>query len=152
MTATTDATVTTGATSPAAPAGTVSAVRNTALLAIAAGCSVLAGLIHYGVVPEHRSEWVGYGVFFTLIGAFQLIWAAAVWTVRRPWLVSLGVVVNAAAIALWAVSRTAGLPFGPETGEPEAVGVIDTLCVLAEGVALTVAVAMLWGAIRRRPS
>ncbi|MFR9780729.1 hypothetical protein ACL02O_32375 [Micromonospora sp. MS34] len=127
-------------------------MRNTAALAVAAVCSVLAGLIHYAVVPEHRTAWVGYAVFFTLLGAFQLIWAAAVWTVPRPWLLSLGVVANAAAIALWAASRTVGLPFGPDAGEPESVGVIDVLCVLAEAVALTAAVAALWGSIRRRRS
>ncbi|NES16007.1 MULTISPECIES: hypothetical protein [Micromonospora] len=150
MSATTEVTPTTSAPVPAFGGGTVTAVRNTALLALAAGCSVLAGLIHYAVVPEHRTEWVGYAAFFTLLGAFQLIWAAAVWALPRPWLFSLGVVINAAAIALWAVSRTAGLPLGPEAGEPEAVGVIDVLCVIAEAVALTGTVAALWGSVRRR--
>ncbi|MFJ8581017.1 hypothetical protein [Micromonospora sp. NPDC093277] len=141
---------TTAAPRPAEPATTVTALRNSAPLAIAAGSSVLAGLIHYAVVPEHRSEWVWYAVFFTLLGAFQLIWAAAVWTVRRRWLFILGVLANAAAISLWALSRTVGLPFGPDAGEPESAGVIDVLCVLAEAAALTAAAAALWNSIRRR--
>ncbi|MFU8854444.1 hypothetical protein ACNAW0_26205 [Micromonospora sp. SL1-18] len=152
MSATTHTTATTSATVSAVPASTATAVRQTSPLAIGAVSSVLAGLIHYAVVPEHRSEWVWYAVFFTLLGAFQLIWAAAVWAVRRRWLLGLGVVANAAAISLWAISRTVGLPFGPDAGEPELAGVIDVLCVLAEAVALTAAAAVLWGSIRRRRS
>lgn len=150
MSATTHHTATTIAT--AEPATTVTTVRNSAPLAIAAGFSVLAGLIHYAVVPEHRSEWVWYAVFFTLLGAFQLIWAAAAWSVRRRWLFLLGILANAAAIALWIISRTAGLPFGPDAGEPEPAGFIDILCVLAEAVALPAAAAALWDSIRRRRS
>lgn len=149
MSATTTSTTTTVPTSPAA---TVARSWSTAPFAIAAVSSVLAGLIHYAVVPEHRSEWVGYAVFFTLLGAFQLIWAAAVWADRGRWLLGLGAVANAAAIFLWIISRTVGLPFGPDAGEAESVGIIDVLCVLAEAVALTAAAAALWAAIRRRPS
>jgi hypothetical protein len=37
-------------------------------------------------------------------------------------------------VALWAVTRTVGLPTGPEVWTPEAVGRADVLCVLLEVV------------------
>lgn len=91
-------------------------------------------------------------MFFTLLGAFQLIWAAAVWTVRCRRLFILGALANAGAIALWAVTHTVGLPFGPDVGEPESVGIIDLLCVLAEAVVPAAAAKALWGSVRRRRS
>lgn len=149
MTATLTSTATSVRTSSAT---TVTGFRNTVPLAIVAVSSVVAGLIHYAVVPEHRSEWVMDAVFFTLLGAFQLIWAATVWTDRRRPVLIVGALVNAVAIGLWVVTRTAGLPFGPEAGEAETVGVIDVLCVLAEAIVLVTAVTALWVSIRRRRS
>jgi len=112
-------------TAPAAPsvpsAGRVAAIG-----------SVLAAFVHYAVVPEHLSEWWAFGVFFSAIGMFQLIWAVLAYTGNeRPLLLS-GLAVNLGVLALWVVSRTAGLPFGPEPGEAEAVGVLDVLSGVAE--------------------
>lgn len=137
---------------PASPATVATGLRNTVPIAITTAAAVLAGLIHYAVVPEHRSEWVVYAVFFTLLGAFQLVWAATVWTTRRPRVLIVGALVNAVAIGLWVTTRTVGLPFGPEAGEAEAVGMIDVLCVLAEAVVVVTAITALWVSIRRRES
>jgi hypothetical protein len=126
------------------PAGTVA-------IQVAAAASVFAGLIHYAVVPEHRSEWWLYAVFFTLLAAFEVVWAAAVWTGRDRRLLLLGVVVNAAVLALWTVSRSTGLPFGPDTGDPEPVGVPDLLCDVAE-LATIGAALLAVRLIRRDPS
>ena len=94
--------------------------------------SVLAAFIHYAVVPEHLDEWWVSGVLFSAVAMFQLVWAVLAYTGReRPMLLS-GLAVNLGVIALWAVSRTAGLPFGPESGEAEAVGVLDALSSAAE--------------------
>lgn len=94
--------------------------------------SVLAALIHYAVVPEHLSEWWVYGVFFSAVGMFQLIWAVLAYTGNERPLLLTGLVVNLGVLALWAVSRTAGLPFGPDAGEAEAFGVLDVLSGVAE--------------------
>ena len=48
---------------------------------------------------------------------------------------------------LWAWSRSTGLPFGPEPGEPEAIGLADVAACLLEVVTLALAVALL-----RRPT
>jgi hypothetical protein len=149
VSATTRTAVTTTTTDPAAPADPVTTSPGTPSV-IAAVASALAGLIHYAVVPEHRSEWIVYAVFFTLLGAFQLTWAAAVWAARHRWLLILGAASSTAAIALWAVTRMGGLPFGPDAGAPEPAGVLDVLCVLAEVAVLAAAGAALQGAPRRR--
>lgn len=102
----------------------------------AAFASLGAGLVHLAVVHEHFVEWWVFGVFFAVTGAAQLLWAlAALARDRAPWLrtVAAG---NLALVALWAVTRTVGLPVGPERWTPEAAGRADVLCVLLEvGVA-----------------
>lgn len=109
---------------------------------VAAVTSVLAGLVHYAVVPEHRAEWFWYGAFFTLAGAFQIVWAALAWTGQRRWL-TVGAVGTIALIGLWLFTRTAGVPFGPHAGEAEEIGVLDGVCVAVEAVSALCALAAL---------
>ena len=116
-------------------------------LRIAAATSILAGAIHYAVVPEHRAEWWVYALFFTLLGLFEIVWAALAWQGPDRWVLYLGVVVNLAVLVLWTVTRTSGLPFGPDAHDPEAVGAADVICCVAE--ASTIA-AVLWALIRSR--
>jgi hypothetical protein len=49
---------------------------------------------------------------------------------------------SAAPLAVWLWSRTAGLPFGPEPGVPEAVGLADTAACLLEAATLAVALVL----------
>jgi hypothetical protein len=119
------------------------------ILRVAVGASVLAGLIHYAVIPEHRAEWWLYAVFFTLLGAFQIVWAGYFCVDDRRALWWLGLAVNAATLALWAITRTTGLPFGPDAGEAEAVEVLDVI----SGVAELIVIATLLSRMRlSRPS
>jgi hypothetical protein len=46
-------------------------------------------------------------------------------------------------LALWTVTRTAGLPFGPEAGHPESVGVLDVVAVADELLFAACAVALM---------
>jgi hypothetical protein len=55
------------------------------------------------------------------------------------------VAVNLACVAAWAVSRTAGLPFGAHVGHAETVSFVDGACVALEVAAVLVAVALLVG-------
>jgi hypothetical protein len=94
--------------------------------------SLGAGLVHLAVVQEHLAEWWVYGVFFAVVGAAQIGWSlGALARVRAPlpWLVGAG---NLALVALWAVTRTVGLPIGPEPWTPEAAGRADVFCVVLE--------------------
>jgi hypothetical protein len=52
---------------------------------------------------------------------------------------------SVALIAVWLVSRTAGLPFGAHAGHAESISVVDGVCVALEAVAALVTAAKLAG-------
>ena len=58
----------------------------------------------------------------------QLVWVVPV--LRRPSTRALrwGAVGNLAVLAIWAASRTTGLPIGPHPWETEPVGLLDLAC------------------------
>jgi hypothetical protein len=105
-----------------------------------AALSGTAAAVHAQVCPEHFRESAAFGVFFLCASAGQAAWAMAV--CRRPGrtVLLLGAAGNAAVVALWAVSRTIGLPIGPQAWRPEAVSQPDTAATLIE-VFIVVAVA-----------
>jgi hypothetical protein len=94
-----------------------------------ASLSGAAGVIHLVMVPSHMDEWALEGIGFALAGWFQLVFAALVLLKPSKVLLTAGIAVNAALIAAWAVSRTAGIPFGPHAGHPETASFIDLACV-----------------------
>ncbi len=114
--------------------------------------SLGAGLVHLAVVQEHLQEWWLYGVFFAAVGAAQIGWAlAALARDRAPFLRTV-VYGNLAVVALWAATRTVGLPIGPEPWQVEAAGRADVLCTLLEvAVAGALLVAARYGT-RRAPA
>ena len=114
------------------------------LLGSLASLSVGAAAIHFAVVFEHFAESTLYGVFFLVISWAQIIWPVILlWRPSRLWL-WLGIAGNAAVIAVYAASRTAGLPFGPDLHSPESVGALDVVsCVLEFGL-IAVCAALLW--------
>jgi hypothetical protein len=94
--------------------------------------SVGAAAIHFAVVGEHFDEAVIFGLFFAVVGWLQAGWAIAMVAIPTYALTAAGLVGNAAVVAVWAVSRTAGLPIGPEAGEPEPTTFIDVLATVLE--------------------
>ncbi len=105
--------------------------------------SLGAGLVHLAVVREHLDEWWLFGVFFAVLGIGQVVWAVTALARDRapfPQLVAYG---SLAVVALWAVTRTVGLPVGPDPWQTEAVGRADVLTSLLEiGVAGALLVAV----------
>ena len=81
-----------------------------------------AAAIHFALVSEHFEEYVVSGVFFFAVAWFQAASAVAVVARSERRLLLAIAVVNVVVIVIWVWSRTAGLPIGPEAGEPEAVG------------------------------
>lgn len=114
--------------------GVVGARRGLSLpLALASASAAGAALIHFAVAPEHFSEWWGFGLFFVLCGEVQLGWALLLGC-RRPGgrMRAFGAAGSLFLVLTWAVSRTAGLPFGPDPGVAEAVAVPDVASVVLE--------------------
>ena len=94
--------------------------------------SLSAGLIHVMAGFHHWTEWWLFGLGMFVMAVTQL--GAAAWlgfTGSRLALVAT-IVINVPIIALWVWSRTFGLPFGPEPGEAEAIGIPDAVCTFTE--------------------
>jgi hypothetical protein len=99
----------------------------------AAALSTVAGLIHLLAMLEHFIEWSGYGLFFLVVALAQLYYVPLLLTRRRGGaLLVAGIVGNSLIVGLYLVTRTAGIPLGPQAGEVEVVGFADLLCMLAE--------------------
>lgn len=117
--------------------------RTPHLMLAAALLSAAAALVHVAVCPEHFGEALLYGVFFGVTAGCQLSWAILVATRNARWVAPAGLVGNAALVLLWAVTRTVGIPLGPEAGSVESLGVLDLLATTCEiGVLALCAVAI----------
>ncbi len=112
--------------------------------------SVGAASIHFAVSPDHFKEYALYGLFFAALGWFQVVWGAAYFARPSSGLAALGGAVNAAVVAIWIVSRTAGLPFGPTPGVPEPVGLADAVASELEGLLVAGTVMQIVGALAAR--
>src|SRR5215204_4923555 len=119
--------------------------RPRGLLYVVAALSLLAALIHLWVAPEHFEEWWGYGAFFLVAAAAQVLYVPLVllWPTRIVLL--LGIAGNLAIAVLYLLTRTVGIPlFGPGAGEVEGVGFIDLCATTSEvGIAVALGAALL---------
>src|SRR5262245_6893562 len=99
--------------------------------------------IHFAVMGEHFREYTAYGIFFSLVAWFQALWALGVVVSPTRPLLTTGLIVNAAVVVIWVVSRTAGLPIGPEPGTAEPAAFLDILSTVLEIGIVVVAGALL---------
>lgn len=113
--------------------------------------SLVAAVIHFAVTPEHFEEYVLFGVFFVVLAAFQLVWGVVMPQRPSPWVLWVGLLVNLGVIVIWVVSRTAGLPIGPEAGEAEEIGVLDGVSTAAEALIVLGTAWLLAGGRSRHP-
>jgi hypothetical protein len=117
--------------------------RTPSVMLLAAALSAVAALIHVVVCPEHFREGIIYGAFFAVAAGCQLGWAALVAGRFARWMAPAGLVGNATIVLLWMVTRTVGIPLGPEAGEVEHFGVLDVVCGACEvGVVVLCALAI----------
>lgn len=109
----------------------------------AAALSLAAGLLHATAGPEHFSEWWGYGLFFVAAALAQTLFGLLVatqgispsyggWAGARRRVYWIGIVGNLLILALWLVTRTIGIPFGPQAGLVEPIGWLDGATKVAE--------------------
>jgi hypothetical protein len=111
---------------------------------VVVACGLLgSGLIHAAVVPEHLEEWTVAGVFFSVLTVASVLLAALV--LRRPTrpALAMSALVSVIPLLVWAVSRSVGLPIGPEPGVPEAIGLADLAACALELLTLVLAVSLL---------
>lgn len=111
----------------------------------AAALSFSAACVHGSVMVSHFREYVLFGLFFAIVTPLQITWAELVR--RAPQarrLLAAGAFGNAAVVVVWLVSRTVGLPFGPQALETEAVGFKDLLATYAELMIVVLVAALLW--------
>jgi hypothetical protein len=119
---------------------------------IVAACAVTAAAIHFGFAPTHLSEDWAHGWFFLLTGWLGVVFAVLVVVRPRRWVWAGGLLLNAGIMGTWAVSRTAGLPFGPAALRKESVTAPDVLSTVLEGVVVLGAlVALLAPKLMERP-
>ncbi len=93
---------------------------------------IAAAAIHAAVVPEHLNEWVWAGLFFIVLAVLEVTIANGLFkTAQRTALIATALV-SAGPLLVWIVSRTVGLPFGPDAGTAEAFGLADCVASLLE--------------------
>ncbi|GLP82045.1 hypothetical protein TUM20984_34650 [Mycobacterium antarcticum] len=110
---------------------------------LASIASLGSAIIHFAVAPTHWQEWMPSGLFFVALALLQLIWARVVLARATEPVLIAGIMLNVGTIALWAMSRTAGAPFGPHAGEPELVQAAD-LCALMLQIYVVMGAGWVW--------
>jgi hypothetical protein len=99
--------------------------------------------MHGAACAQHVSEWPLAAGFFGALAVAQLGLGAWLWARADTAALIAGAAGSGAVLALWTVTRTAGLPFGPEAGHPESVGVLDVVAGADELLFAACAVALM---------
>jgi plastocyanin len=104
------------------------------LICRAAAVAFLVGaaLIHAVWMVIHLQEWAWAGNFFLLLALTESALALALIVIPGPRTYVAAIVVSLGTVVVWAVSRTVGMPIGPEAGLPEPVGAPDLMATLFE--------------------
>jgi hypothetical protein len=95
-------------------------------------CAIAAAVVHAVVVPAHVAEGWAHVAFFVVVAAFQFGWAVALLRAPSARLLRAGIWASLAVAGVWLVSRTVGVPVGPEAWTPEPVGALDLATTYTE--------------------
>lgn len=109
-------------------------------MAIALPLAAAAGT-HLAVAPAHFREATILGVFFVTTAIVQLAQAFLIGTIPTRRVLASIASVNLVVAGVWVVSRTTGLPFGPDANQPEGIGIIDSLSTAFEIIAAAISIA-----------
>jgi 4-amino-4-deoxy-L-arabinose transferase-like glycosyltransferase len=107
--------------------------RAAAPMAGAALCSLAAAAIHFAFAPAHFDQRTSHGAFFLALALFQAGWALAA-ALAPSRLVAWAGLLNIGVIAVWAVSRTAGIDGKEAVGYPDVLAGALELGVLVLSV------------------
>jgi hypothetical protein len=97
-----------------------------------AGLAWAAGLIHLQAAIDHADESRLYAVLFVLLAVAQAGWGVALCRHPARSLLRAGVAGSLGVVVVWVLSRTVGLPVGPDLGNPEAPGPLDVIATADE--------------------
>ncbi len=117
-------------------------------LFIACGLAWITGLIHVLAAIQHLDEYALYALFFIVLAITQCAWGVAIYRAPSRKLLSAGAILSLAVVALWIISRTSGLPIGPEHWTPEPVGALDSI---ATGNEIVLALMIFFFLRRKQP-
>jgi hypothetical protein len=112
--------------------------------------SAAAGLIHLAAAFSHFDVSGLHSAFFVGTGVAQLAGAALFFYRPRSWVFASTAVGNSLILAIWAMSRTTGIPLEPESWTPEPVGIADAVASALE-LALVIGCAVLLVPSARSP-
>ena len=110
---------------------------------VLAALALGAGIIHFAVSADHYEVTWMHGTFFAVVAWLQVSWAVGVVLKPTRTLLIAGVVLNAAVIGGWVMSRVWGTPFGDAPWNPEPIGWADGLSVIFEALIIAVSLAVL---------
>jgi hypothetical protein len=132
----------TAVTDRASDRATIASARDEVVL-FAAAFSMVAGLIHVEAAALHWNVALWHAVAFILLAIFQVAWALRVYSRPTPALLAAGAIISAGTIAIWAMSRTVGIPIPPDAWRPEEIGFLDVAATIDELAIVVLAVALL---------
>jgi hypothetical protein len=92
----------------------------------------MAAAIHVEASAGHFSEWWLFGIFFAGLAAWQAAWGVLVYRDPSERALLIGAGVSLAVTVLWLVTRTVGIPIGPEQWCPEPAGALDIAATVDE--------------------
>jgi len=109
---------------------------------------VLIGLlgaagIHATTIAARLTQWPAAGIAVLLLTIAEVD-AALLFLLRLRSVQYLATaIVSAGPLLVWLSAHTAGLPFGPDAGVTQQIGLTDTAAAMLEAVTLTLALAAL---------
>jgi hypothetical protein len=115
-------------------------------LFVAIALSWTAGSVHVAASSWHLDEYTPYAGAFALLAAAQLGWGVFAYVRPSRTLLLAGALLSVGTVCVWLLSRTTGMPFGPDAWEPEPWGLPDTV---ASGDELTLAALLAAAPLRR---
>jgi hypothetical protein len=110
----------------------------------------MAAAIHVVASTSHFSEWWLFGLFFAGLATWQAVWGVLIYRFPSESALITGAGVNTGVALLWLVTRTVGLPIGPEKWTPEGVGALDIAATVDELAIAGLGLALVSAAWRRR--
>jgi hypothetical protein len=125
---------------------TVAAVPYTeaeTVIVLVAALVFVGALIHVGAAVDHWREYHLYTLAFSCLAALQTTWAVMLVRRRSGRVLLLGCVMQIGIVALWAMSRTVGVPLAPSAWTPESLGVADVTETIGEAITVLAVLSVL---------